>query len=498
MVARIEAASPTEITGTVGTSATPAPIVRAVDDGGRPLAGVGISFSASDDGTVARPTIETDTLGLATVDDWTLGPASGHQLLVARFGQLIPVKFSATATAGPATLMARSSGEGQFASRAPKLPLPLVVRVTDAFGNPVEGASVIFEVVAGDGSIEGDSAETDSAGLAGSGSWTLGTDGGLQQVAARSGSMEVVFSAVAFSPPAGLEGRIAFVSTRDGNAEIYAVDADGSDLARLTADGSGDFAPAWSPDGSRIAFSSDREGTGDVFLMAPDGSNVTRRTEGLGVLEALAWSPDASAIAFSVGVDGDGQAYKVHIATASDVDGRITLLTDDPGYNAQPSWSPDGTQIAFVSDRDAYDFVYNIYTMNTDGTGLKLRTEGLVFWPNLAYYQHPAWSPDGSMIAFVYASQLRGRDFRFTLAVMSPTGTFIKDLAWAGDIWGFGSDPGSLAWSPDGDVIAYTFVDCDLATGGGCTGARSVKYVSLDGSRQGEIVRDAANPSWRR
>jgi Carboxypeptidase regulatory-like domain len=64
-------------------------------------------------------------------------------------------------------------------------------------------------------------------------------------------------------------------------------------------------------------------------------------------------------------------------------------------------------------------------------------------------------------------------------------------LAWAGDIaWNEVLDPGSLTWSPDGQGIAYSFVDGYVV--------RSVKYMSLDGSQEGTIVSNAHSPSWRR
>jgi len=71
---------------------------------------------------------------------------------------------------------------------------------------------------------------------------------------------------------------IAFVSYRDGNAEIYTMLKDGSKKLRLTKNMSDDLAPVWSPDGDRIAFVSYMSGAGEIFVMASDGSEQRRLT----------------------------------------------------------------------------------------------------------------------------------------------------------------------------------------------------------------------------
>src|SRR5687768_12703256 len=90
----------------------------------------------------------------------------------------------------------------------------------------------------------------------------------------------------------GGNGKIAFVSTRDGNGEIYVMDADGSEQTRLTSNAAFDFFPAWSPDGSKIAFTSDRDGNYDVYVMNADGSEQTRLTSNAARDIEPAWSPD--------------------------------------------------------------------------------------------------------------------------------------------------------------------------------------------------------------
>ena len=86
-------------------------------------------------------------------------------------------------------------------------------------------------------------------------------------------------------------GKIAFISNRDSNHEIYIIDADGSGLERLTDNSSVDSSPAWSPDGSRIAFFSNRDGAVDIYVVNVDGSGQTRLTNNPADDFYPVWSP---------------------------------------------------------------------------------------------------------------------------------------------------------------------------------------------------------------
>jgi TolB protein len=154
----------------------------------------------------------------------------------------------------------------------------------------------------------------------------------------------------ASGPPSA--GKIAFVSSRDGNPEIYTINTDGTDLTRLTNDPAVDEEPAWSPDGQRIAFVSERSGNSELYVMNADGSDVVRRTFSGRFTETPSWSPDGTKIVYSTHSNGSANLW---VVSPNAGEPGPTLLFEAPGWDAQPSWSPDGTRLALVSDWYAYD-----------------------------------------------------------------------------------------------------------------------------------------------
>ena len=101
--------------------------------------------------------------------------------------------------------------------------------------------------------------------------------GGLLLLVACAGPEQPMPTITPLTPLGG--GVIAFTSERDGNSEIYIMNADGSDPRRLTHDPAYDAWPTWSPDGSQIAFASNRSGNPDIYVMDADGSNVRQLTQ---------------------------------------------------------------------------------------------------------------------------------------------------------------------------------------------------------------------------
>jgi len=232
---------------------------------------------------------------------------------------------------------------------------------------------------------------------------------------------------------AGLTGRIAFTSVRDGDPEIYVINADGSGATRLTDSPGGDYHPSWSPDGRRIAFYSEREGNAEIYVMNDDGTQVTRLTNDAAQDYDPAWSPDGTQIAFhSHRYQGAGRIYVMN-ADGSDVH----RLTDPAFDDWSPSWSSDGAQIVFNSSRsDDRD----IWVINSDGTGLLDLTDSPVgddWWPD--------WSPSGNRIVFHSA-----RDGHFEIYTMDASG---EDVIRLTNSLAGGYDP---AWSGDGTHIVFT------------------------------------------
>ena len=158
--------------------------------------------------------------------------------------------------------------------------------------------------------------------------------------------------------------RIAFVSSRDGDSEIYVVNVDGSGTTRLTGVPGEDENPAWSPDGARIAFWSDRDDDADIYVMNSDVDQPRWRSRRTTTMTSYSpWSPDGARIAFTS--DRDRQGDEEIFAMNADGSGVVQLTaTSGDTDDWWPTWSPDGARIAFVSDRtdDA-----EIFVMNADG-----------------------------------------------------------------------------------------------------------------------------------
>jgi CSLREA domain-containing protein len=238
-------------------------------------------------------------------------------------------------------------------------------------------------------------------------------------------------ASVTVNPPVAQE-KIVFSSERDGNREIYIMNADGTNQIRLTNNPANDAEPSLSPDGNLVAFVSRRDGNSEIYVMNSDGTNQTRLTNNPGVDNSPSFSPFGNRITFGSTRDGSGEIYVM------DSDGTNQVrVTNNPAGGGTPSFSPDGSKIVFVSFCDAN--AQCIYVMNSDGTNRIRLTKGQFS------ETQPTFSPDGNQIAFV---SWRGGN-NYEIRVMNSDGT--NQTRLTSGIYTF-----KPSYSSDGSKIAFS------------------------------------------
>jgi TolB protein len=188
---------------------------------------------------------------------------------------------------------------------------------------------------------------------------------------------------------------VVFASTQHRtDADIYRKSVDGRVVTQLTTDPSQDVMPEIAPNGERIAFTSDRNGNWDVFVMSVDGGPAMQVTfDGAHELHPT-WSPDGTKLCYCRFNDRTAQ-WELW-----------TVALDRPGMRSFicegmfPRWSPDSSQdrILFQRSRKRGSQLYGVWTIDLSEFGGFNPTE--IVAAGDAAIMHPAWSPDGSRIAF--------------------------------------------------------------------------------------------------
>ena len=199
-----------------------------------------------------------------------------------------------------------------------------------------------------------------------------------------------------------------------GDGVIYVMNADGSGLTAVTGAGGGNYEPTWSPD-DRIAFVSTRDGNAEIYVMNADGTEQTRLTHNEVEDKSPDWSPKGDKIAFMHQV---GISFEIYVVAPDGTGERSLSYGNDlaslipfppvtfhpPGDRRDyyPEWSPDGEKIAFTGEAiNALDpgEILLVFVMNADGSD-RIALRYMNFAPGGIAGDGPVWSPDGAEIVY--------------------------------------------------------------------------------------------------
>jgi TolB protein len=239
---------------------------------------------------------------------------------------------------------------------------------------------------------------------------------------------------------------VAFQSDRTGDWDLYVTDLRGGPVIDLLHRPDNDSMPVWSPDGTQIAFLTfDMSHTSNLNVLDLASGQIRQLSpQDVPVNGKPAWTPDGRRIVFPTArlIDGEQRSRLFEVEVAS---GALTVLAEHKGALGNPVWSPDGRQVLYTARAEGV-----LYTVAAGQLSHRLTSaDGGGLWENstdLNYTFAPAWSPDGSQIAFqAYVDEQNA----FDVFVMQADGSAIRNLTPH-----FGDDS-TPAWSPDGTMIAF-------------------------------------------
>jgi Tol biopolymer transport system component len=263
------------------------------------------------------------------------------------------------------------------------------------------------------------------------------------------------------------QGKIAFAYSPDINKriDIFEINADGSGLVQLTHDNDvysrANCCPAWSPDGVYLVFISrdpwpilGMTHSGVYIMSSSTGNTRTVLRENIMCLADPAWSPDGNRVVFARDIESNTSRWlprtkgplcmRYQLFSVS-IDGaglrQLTQSTDH--YNKRPAWSPDGSAIAYEArPLSKHTNKADIYIMMPDGSSSHALTNSGDEEEN----SDPTWSPDSAKIAFS-----SNRNGSYEIYVMNRDGSGVQQLT-------HGSKAGCRhpTWSPDGREIAFS------------------------------------------
>ena len=273
--------------------------------------------------------------------------------------------------------------------------------------------------------------------------------------------------------------RIGFISTRDGNNEIYIMNSDGSDQTNVT--NSPDDEPwifiyntapqdfQWSQDGSKLAYNKRTNSGTFLYIADGDGQNEKQITNDFNTY-APAWSPNGDYLLYYKDTYGSLDIFKFEINTG--IEENLTKGFE----NYYASWSPTGEKIVFNGIRNT-DNNQNVYMMNADGSGINRITD------DSEDMGHPIWSPDGKKIAYFRVDGLGSVFDIYIYDTQSGISTQLTNGA---------ENEVDLAWSPDSSKLAF-------ASDKGGSSAWVIHVIDINSPGMGNQLTSGGNdvnPLW--
>jgi len=250
-----------------------------------------------------------------------------------------------------------------------------------------------------------------------------------------------------------VDKKIAFVSSKNGNEDIYIMNIDGSGLTQLTDSTDKDAYPAGSPDGSKIAYTSEIDGYWQVMVMDIDGSNKVQLTDDPVRSGYPTWSFDGRYIFYEVYRDGDWEIYRMN----SDGSNKKRLTFNAGSYDWHPFAHPFQYRVLFESGVGGYE---TLFIMDYDGDNIERVSN------SDARMRVPCMSVDGEYIVFM------GEGDRRYVYIMDGNGENIRLIS---------ERPNSEHpyISPDNELIAFnSYVD----------GQSEIFIINLDGSGETRLT----------
>jgi len=301
----------------------------------------------------------------------------------------------------------------------------------------------------------------------------------------------VLLLAVHAAPAAGdvFNGRIAFTSVRDGgDFDIFTMTPAGEDLRLLTANTRNDHQPDWHPSGTALAFRAEVARRFQVWRMGAEGQDQTPIVVLIPPREASqpSWFPDRTGLLLRRSGRGPGDGFAGAVFRAGPGGENPQEFFSFSGRQFYPSWSPQMTKVLIaMTMSEPVDTDRGIFTVDPTLQPTK------VFDLPGVFDSAPAWSPDGSRIAFESDGDPLGLNPEHDreIFVMNADGTGVTQLTRNEGVWDEGP-----AWAPDGEQIAYTsgldntHGDINVMTAAGVHLRRLTEFAGADESPDWQAI----------